>query len=75
MAAEPKEESEKVSNAQTQEAAEQEEENEPSAMELFGYVRNNVNRLEGFLNAGSDAEAKRIIDTITEDLQEIRSRL
>lgn len=74
-AAEPKEESEKVSNAQTQEAAEQEEENEPSAMELFGYVRNNVNRLEGFLNAGSDAEAKRIIDTITEDLQEIRSRL
>lgn len=75
MAAEPKEESEQVSNAKSQEAAEQEEENEPSAMELFGYVRNNVNRLEGFLNAGSDAEAKRIIDTITEDLQEIRNRL
>lgn len=75
MAAEPKEESEQVSNTQNQEAAEQEEENEPSAMELFGYVRNNVNRLEGFLNAGSDAEAKRIIDTITEDLQEIRNRL
>lgn len=74
-AAEPKEESEQVSNAQTQEAAEQEEKNEMSAMELFGYVRNNVNRLEGFLNAGSDAEAKRIIDTITEDLQEIRNRL
>lgn len=73
--AEQKEESEQVSNAQSQEAAEQEEENEPSAMELFGYVRNNVNRLEGFLNAGSDAEAKRIIDTIKEDLQEIRNRL
>jgi len=74
-AEEPKEESEQAPNAQIPAAAEQEEENETTAMELFGYVRNNVNRLEGFLNAGSDAEAKRIIDTITEDLQEIRNRL
>ena len=48
---------------------------EMTAMDYFLYVRNNVNRLEGFLNAGSNAEAKRIIDTITEDLQEIRNRL
>ena len=48
---------------------------EMTAMDYFLHVRNNVNRLEGFLNAGSDAEAKRIIDTITEDLQEIRNRL
>jgi hypothetical protein len=48
---------------------------ETTAMELFWYARDNMDRLEVFLNAGSDAEAKRIIDTITEDLQEIRNRL
>lgn len=50
-------------------------ETEQSVMDLFGYVRNNVNRLEGFLNAGSDAEAKRTIATIIEDLQEMNKAL
>ena len=60
---------------QTIEADEDKEENEQSVMDLFGYVRNNVNRLEGFLNAGSDAEAKRTIATIIEDLQEMNKVL
>ncbi len=48
---------------------------EMTAMDYLLHVRNNVNRLEVFLNAGCDAEAKRTIATIIEDLQEMNKAL
>ncbi len=60
---------------QTIEPDEDKKENELSVWDLFEYVRNNMDRLEGCLNAGSDAEAKRTIATIIEDLQEMNKAL
>ena len=71
--AEAKEVAEK--EEQTIEPDEDKEETELSTWELFDYVRNNVDRLEGFLNAGCDAEAKRTIATIIEYLQEMNKAL
>ena len=60
---------------QTIESDENKKENELFVWDLFEYVRNSMDRLEGFLNAGCDAEAKRTIATIIEDLQEMNKAL
>ena len=59
---------EPVSNAQILAAAAQEEESLDWTDQLK-YIRQNTDRMEGFLNAGSYIEAKRIADIIKEDLE------
>ena len=59
---------EPVSNAQILAAAAQEEESLDWTDQLK-YIRQNTDRMEGFLNAGSYTEAKRIADIIKEDLE------
>ena len=59
---------EPVSNAQILAAAAQEEESLDWTDQLK-YIRQNTDRMEGFLNAGSYTEVKRIADIIKEDLE------
>lgn len=56
-----------VSNAQILAAAGEDE--VPDEWEQFKHIRTNVDRMEGFLNAGSYTEVKRIADIIKEDLE------
>lgn len=56
-----------VSNAQILAAAGEDE--GPDEWEQFKHIRTNVDRMEGFLNAGSYTEVKRIADIIKEDLE------